>query len=187
MAVSESDPIPIPIPVDLFVSKKHPAYKHGVLCFVDSFNNIIYKINRRSSLQSSSSSNKRVLFDAAGNPLLSIHHNHKGSWSCFKGNGENEELIFRVRRAKNTLTRMELEVFFVAENLEESAPNLQVKGSPCQRNCTVYRGNDIVAQTSLMYKLNQIFVKRGKFRLTVFPGSTDHALIVALIVIFFHG
>lgn len=186
MAVSD----PPPIPVDLFVSKKHPAYKQGVLCFVDSCGNVVYKINRRSSVQSSSSpsssSKKRVLLDAAGTPLLSIHRNHKGSWQCFKGEGENEELIFRAQRVKNTLTRTELEVFLVAENLEESAPKLQVKGSPCQRNCTIYRGNDIVAQTSLMYKLNQIFVRRGKFRLTMFPGSIDHALIVALIVIFLH-
>lgn len=50
---------------------------------------------------------------------------------------------------------MELEVFFVAENLEESAPNLQVKGSPCQRNCTVYRGNDIVAQVYFSLKKMQ--------------------------------
>uniref|UniRef100_A0A803PV45 Reverse transcriptase domain-containing protein n=1 Tax=Cannabis sativa TaxID=3483 RepID=A0A803PV45_CANSA len=48
-------------------------------------------------------------------------------------------------------------------------------------------GNAIRVMTSLMYKLNQIFVKRGKFRLTIFPGSVDHAFVVALIVIFLHG
>lgn len=45
----------------------------------------------------------------------------------------------------------------------------------------------VLMQTSLMYKLHQVFAKRGKFRLTVFPGSVDHAFIVALVVIFLKG
>lgn len=42
-------------------------------------------------------------------------------------------------------------------------------------------------QSSLMYKLHQIYVGRGKFRLTIFPGTIDRALIVALFVIFLSG
>lgn len=42
-------------------------------------------------------------------------------------------------------------------------------------------------QTSLMYKLGKAFVGRCKFRLTIFPGSGDHAVVMALIVIFFDG
>ncbi|PON41843.1 LURP1-related protein domain containing protein [Parasponia andersonii] len=183
MDAPNSDPIPIPI--DLFVSKKHEGHKNGDSCFVDSNGDTIYKVNRRSSSQSSSGN--RVLRDAAGTPLISMHRDHKGSWQCYKGDGESKDLIFRVQRTKNTLTRTELEVFFVAENKEDSTPDLEVKGFPFRRACTIYKGNDIVAQTSLMYKLNQIFVKRDKFRLTIFPGSIDHALIVASVVIFLHG
>ncbi|KAG7037029.1 Protein LURP-one-related 7 [Cucurbita argyrosperma subsp. argyrosperma] len=62
-----------------------------------------------------------------------------------------------------------------------------MKGFPFQRSCTVYKGNAIVAQTSLMHKLHQICVRRGRFRLTIFPGTVDPSLIVALIVIFFDG
>jgi hypothetical protein len=42
-------------------------------------------------------------------------------------------------------------------------------------------------QSSLMYKLNQIYVRRGKFRLTIFPGIIDHSLIVALLVIYLNA
>ena len=70
MDFSNSDPIPIPI--DLFVSKKHDAYKNGDLCFVDSNGSTIYKVNRRLSSESA----KRVLRDAAGTPLVSMHTPH---------------------------------------------------------------------------------------------------------------
>ncbi|KAL5580601.1 hypothetical protein UlMin_013043 [Ulmus minor] len=181
MAVSD----PVPIPVDLFVSKKHPGLDHGDLCFVNSDGNMVYKATRPSSLKSSSSSN-RILLDAAGNPLILMCYNHNGCWQCFKGDGVNKEMIARVQRTKNTLTRTELEVFVLGENGEEATPDFKVKGFPFQRSCTIYKGNQIVAQTSLMYKLNQLFVKRGKFRLTIFPGSVDHTLVVALVVIFLH-
>ncbi|KAF4375639.1 hypothetical protein F8388_011610 [Cannabis sativa] len=194
MEFSKSDPIPIsmpiPIPIDLFVSKKNDkTHKNGDSYFLNSDDKIVYKVNRRSSTDSSSSSSstKRVLRDAEGTPLISIHSHHKGCWQCYKGDGESKDFLFRVLRTKNTLTRTELEVFLVAEDLPDSPPDLKVKGFPFQKSCTIYKGNDIVAQTSLMYKLNQIFVKRGKFRLTIFPGSVDHAFVVALIVIFLHG
>lgn len=42
-------------------------------------------------------------------------------------------------------------------------------------------------QTSLMYKLRQIYVGRSKFRLTIFPGSIDHSLVVAMVAVFLRG
>lgn len=53
------------IPVDLFVS-----LKSADLSFVDSYGNVVYRVNRRSS-QHSSSHNK-ILVDASGNPLISM-------------------------------------------------------------------------------------------------------------------
>lgn len=53
------------IPVDLFVS-----LKHADLSFVDSYGNVVYEVNRRSS--SHSSSHDKILLDAAGNPLISM-------------------------------------------------------------------------------------------------------------------
>ena len=59
------------IPIDLFVSKKHPGITRGDLAFADSSGNIVYKISRQTP--KSSPEDKKVLLDATGNPLLSIH------------------------------------------------------------------------------------------------------------------
>ncbi|XP_022729933.1 protein LURP-one-related 7 [Durio zibethinus] len=175
-------PANLPIPVDLFVSKKHPALPRGVLGFADSSGKIIFRVNRQSS--KSSSDDKIVLLDSAGNPLFSIYRHQDGSWQGFKGDGDEKDLIFKVQRILNKFTRTELEVFLVAENQGESTCDFKFKGCHFQRSCTIYKGDSIVAQTSLMHKLRQIYVRRNKFRLTMFPGSEDPALIVALVVIF---
>ncbi|KAG6738136.1 hypothetical protein POTOM_059696 [Populus tomentosa] len=156
-------PAVVPIPVDLFVSKKHPGL-NGDLGFADSLGNIVFKVNFD---KSSKSSFKRVLLDASGNPLITVFPDGKGSWQGFKG-GDNREkdLIFRVKRTVKKLTRTELEVFLVEEISRESTPDFK---------------------TSLMYKLHQIYARRSKFRLTIFPGSVDHSLIASLIVIFLYG
>ncbi|KAI5555822.1 hypothetical protein BDE02_19G110500 [Populus trichocarpa] len=156
-------PAVVPIPVDLFVSKKHPGL-NGDLGFADSLGNIVFKVNFD---KSSKSSFKRVLLDASGNPLITVFRDGKGSWQGFKG-GDNREkdLIFRVKRTVKKLTRTELEVFLVGEISRESTPDFK---------------------TSLMYKLHQIYARRSKYRLTIFPGSVDHSLIASLIVIFLYG
>ncbi|KAM5583048.1 protein LURP-one-related 7 [Rosa sericea] len=170
------------IPVDLFVSKKHPGLPRGDLGFLDSAGNVVFQVTHQSL---KSASNKRVLLDGTGNPLLTLCLSNSGCWLGYKGGkAEENQLIFRVKRTKNKLTRIELEVFVGGEISTEATCDFKVKGFPFQKSCSIYSGNDIVAQTSLMYKLHQPFPKRGKFRLTIFPGSVDHALVAALIVIF---
>ncbi|KAK3024365.1 hypothetical protein RJ639_043269, partial [Escallonia herrerae] len=113
-----------------------------------------------------------------------------GPWQGFKGdNSGGKDLIFRVERTLNTFTSTEFEVFLVNEKIEDSKYDFKIKGCPLQRSCTIYRGNSIVAQTSLMYKigLRKPFVPRSRFRLTIFPEFVDHSLIVAFIVIYFDG
>ncbi|KAJ7957675.1 Protein LURP-one-related like [Quillaja saponaria] len=151
------------IPIDLFVSKKHPGVTRGNLGFADSSGDIVFRVNRHSPKSSPNNENKRILLlGSTGNPLLSLYRYHNGCWNCYEGDNNGEkELVFRVQRSLKTLTRIELEVFLVGENSDDSTCALKVKGSPFQRSCTIYKGNAIVAQTSLMYKLNQIFVKRG--------------------------
>lgn len=73
----------------------------------------------------------------------------------------------------------------VAAAVKDAEDVIKVKGSPFHRSCTIYRGNSIMAQTSLLYKLGKLTTGRRKFRVTMFPGLVDQALIVALIVIFF--
>lgn len=68
------------IPIDLFVNKKY--INKGDLGFLDSDGNCVYKINRQCSLESSSS-HKRVLFDAAGIPLISMFRKRVSQHSYF--------------------------------------------------------------------------------------------------------
>ncbi|KAJ0074750.1 hypothetical protein Patl1_35095 [Pistacia atlantica] len=173
-----------PIPVDLFVSKKHPGLTRGEIGFADSSGNIVFKVNRQSSA-------KIVVLNSIGNPLVSLYHQDKGLWQGFKGDdGGEKDLMFRVQRMLNRLTRTEFDVFLFGENQEESTSDVKMKGFPFRRSCTIFKGNSIVAQvcminTSLMYKLHQIYARRNRFRLTIFPGSFDTTLIVALVAIFF--
>ncbi|OAY24028.1 protein LURP-one-related 7 [Manihot esculenta] len=176
----------LPIPVDLFVSKKHPGLAPSELGFADSLGNLVFRVSRTYSKKSSS--RPWVLLDESKIPLFSWCRQDNRSWHVFTGGEEGEkEMVFRVQRTLNKLCRSELEVFLVGENSAESTSDFNVKGCSFQRSCTIYRGNSIVAQTSLMYKLHQIFVGRSRFRLTIFPGSVDHALVIALIVIFLYG
>ncbi|KAE9606038.1 putative tubby-like domain-containing protein [Lupinus albus] len=166
------------IPIDLFGSKKHGRVTRGVLAFADASSNIVFKVNNHPHPHSST---HKLLLDASANPLFSIHRLPNGCWKCYK----EKELIFSVHRTLKTLSRVELDVFFKGE--KDGACDLKVRGSPFKRSCNIYKHNQLVAQSSLMYKLHQIFVSRDKFRLTIFPETFDHALIVALFVIFLNG
>ncbi|GLT80700.1 hypothetical protein SLA2020_521250 [Shorea laevis] len=178
-------PTNLPIAVDLFVSKKHPGLPHGVLGFADSTGKILFTVNRPSS--KSSSTTKKLLLDSAGNPLISVCRHQGGSWEGFRGDDADNNLLFRVERTRNQFTRTELEVFLDGVNREDSSPDFKVRGCPFQKSCFIYRGDSIVAQTSLMYKLHQIYAGRSKFRVTLFPGSNDVDLLLALVVIFLDG
>ncbi|XP_076887328.1 protein LURP-one-related 7-like [Bidens hawaiensis] len=167
------------VPIDLFVSKK--------LKFTDSSSNLVFSVHRPTSSKSNPlHSIKRLLSDSSGNPLISISHSQKGSWEGFSC--EESDPMFKVERTTNTLTRVEFQVFLNNGNNNKNS-DFKMRGSPFFRSCTIYKGDSIVAQTSLMYKLGiqNVVVPRNRFRLTIFPGYADHAFIVALTVIFFYG
>ncbi|CAK8537909.1 unnamed protein product [Lathyrus sativus] len=180
------------IPIDLFGSKKHAGLPRGILSFADSSGNILFKVHPQppnpNSISSPPPKNIKLLLDPNDVPLFSIHRHHNGNWKCYKGSGDGEkEIMFEVKRTVKTFTRIELEVNFSGERLNGDVCDLRVLGSPFKRSCSIYKNTDLVAQSSLMYKLNQIYVSRSKFRLTIFPGSMDHAVVVALFVIFLNG
>ncbi|CAN1266375.1 Protein LURP-one-related 7 [Linum perenne] len=175
------------IPVDLFVSKKHPGVPPGNLGFADSSGDVLFRVARLPSPKAWKSTwSKKLILNSSGSPLISLHRLDRGSWEGFKGGEDAEkEMIFRVQRTANKLCRAEFEVFLAGESSQDqSKPDFKVKGCCFQRSCTIYGGDSIVGQTSLMYKLHQVHASRNKFRLTVFPGSIDHALVVALVVVF---
>lgn len=97
--------------------------------------------------------------------------------------------MFRVEKKVDKLTRTEFDIFLIGEESEDSKTDFKMIGSPFKRSCTIYKGNSIVAETSLMYKLGiqKAFVPRSRFRVTIFPGHSDPALVVSLVAIFFDG
>ncbi|KAJ4866129.1 Protein LURP-one-related 7 [Raphanus sativus] len=109
-------------------------------------------------------------------------------WEIHKGDvGKSKELVLTVKRTSNKFSKTELDVSFAGESSSPQQENLVIKGCPFQKSCTIYSQDSIVAQTSLMYKLRQIYVGRSKFRLTIFPGSIDRSLVVAMVAVFLQG
>ncbi|KAL3850550.1 hypothetical protein ACJIZ3_012432 [Penstemon smallii] len=195
MEVNSTIPISEPsfqIPFDLFVCKKRST---GFLTFSDSAGNLVYRVEKLNPKSTEFHHHHhhhrphciKLLLDSADNTLFSIHQVKKGSWKVFRGNEkEDKDLILKVERTLDELTRSEFEIEIVLLN---EGSKLTMKGCPFKRSCTIYEGNSIVAESSLMYTLGigKMFVPRSRFRVTIFPGTTDHGLIVSLIAIFFHG
>ncbi|ESQ51589.1 hypothetical protein EUTSA_v10017277mg [Eutrema salsugineum] len=171
------------IPFDLFASKKLPGLSSGDLGFADSSDRLVF------ILRKSSSSSLKSLLDSSGVPLFSISRLHNGIWELHKGDvAKRKELVLTVKRTLNRFSKTELDVSFANNDIAgESLQHLVIKGCPFQKSCTIYSQDSIVAQTSLMYKLRQIYVGRSKFRLTIFPGSMDHSLVVAMVAVFLQG
>ncbi|PIA58084.1 hypothetical protein AQUCO_00500191v1 [Aquilegia coerulea] len=187
------------IPIDLFISRKRRlGFTHGDLTFTDGSGNLIFRLldHHRSSSSSITSIittkdkiKKRSphvfqLVDSKGNPLISISRNDVGWQGC---KGDSKELIFEAKKTLQSFRRREVEVFLGSDSSGGLNSSLKMRGFPYQRSCTIYEGNSVVGQTSLMYKLGMAIVGRRRFRLTIFPGTIDHALLVALIVIFYNG
>ncbi|CAH8356504.1 unnamed protein product [Eruca vesicaria subsp. sativa] len=181
MADSETTyhPDPDRIPVDLFASKTLPGLSSGDLGFADSSDHLLFILRK-------SSSSLKLLLDPSGVPLFSISRLHNGMWELHKGDVQKrKELVLTVKRTSNRFSKTELDVSFAGESSPQQ--HLVIKGCPFQKSCTIYSQDSIVAQTSLMYKLRQIYVGRSKFRLTIFPGSIDHSLVVAMVAVFLQG
>lgn len=54
--------------------------------------------------------------------------------------------MFEVKRTVKTFTRIELEVIFSGERLNDDVCDLRVIGSPFKRSCSIYKNTDLVAQ-----------------------------------------
>ncbi|KAL8525822.1 hypothetical protein ACS0TY_015168 [Phlomoides rotata] len=113
----------------------------------------------------------------------------KRSWQGFKGNNEEKNLIFTVDKTVDEFSRTEFKILLVGKNNEDSKTELMMAGNPFKRACTIYKGDSIVAQSNLMYKLGmgKVFVPRSRFRVTIFPGFSDNSLVASLIAVYFDG
>ncbi|KAI3746054.1 hypothetical protein L6452_08473 [Arctium lappa] len=74
----------------------------------------------------------------------------KGTWQGFRKNSsEEKDLMFKVERTTNTLTRLEFQVFLTnGYGNPNNESDFKMRGSPFYRSCTIYNGNSIVAQAT---------------------------------------
>ncbi|KZV43701.1 protein LURP-one-related 7-like [Dorcoceras hygrometricum] len=182
------------IPFDLFVCKKQEGPgTRGSLRFTDSKGQLLYRVEHPNdnSTNCDNTHSTKLLLDASGEALFSINRIKKGSWEGLRGNVTNGDkgFLFKVKRTLDEFSKTEFYIVLVGDHSEGSKTEMKMTGCPFMRSCTIYRGDSIVAQSSLMYKLGirKVFVPRNRFRVTIFPGFSDHGLIVALIAIFFDG
>lgn len=184
-----------PIPIDLFVSKKLSKgfRSNSYIRFTDSFGNLVFKSERGTQYQELKSTDTshsfKVVVDSSGNALVSIHKIKEGLFNGYRLKDGREELMWRARKTVNQFAKTDFEVSLLGENIEDSETILKMKGCPFKRSCTIYKGDAILAQSSLMYQLGikKAFVPRSRFRVTLFPGCSDHVLVVALVIVFLDG
>ncbi|RCV18224.1 hypothetical protein SETIT_3G282800v2 [Setaria italica] len=127
-----------------------------------------------------------ALFDGTGGVLVTVRTSGQGEWQAFSGNSmEHRHIIFTAKVMSASSSRKEVHVFIPPiSSFEGSKPIYRLLGSTFRRACTIIKGDSIVAQTNLLYKLKKTLYSRRKFRVTIYPGN-DNILIMAMIMTFF--
>ncbi|PKU74468.1 protein LURP-one-related 15 [Dendrobium catenatum] len=172
-----------PYTVDLTVTEKAISLTDGDYVVTDVNGNILFKVKGKFlSLR-----DRRILLDAAGNPLLSMQQKmismHR-RWQVYKGDSSNSaDLLFSVKKSSLLQFKTGLDVF-VASNTAESQCDFKVKGSFHERSCLIYLGDstNVIARMHREYTVKNIVLGKDAFGITIYP-NVDYAFVVALIVI----
>ncbi|KAL8257319.1 hypothetical protein R6Q59_029360 [Mikania micrantha] len=130
---------------------------------------------------------RRVLLEAAGNPIISFlkklmsMHNR---WVIFmEGSSGSKDLIFSAKKSSLIQLKTYLDMF-LACNKNENVCDFKVKGSWFDRSCTIYAGDGttIIAQMHKKHTIESIALGKDTFSVMVYP-NVDYDFIVALVVI----
>ncbi|KAK9069991.1 hypothetical protein SSX86_010389 [Deinandra increscens subsp. villosa] len=172
-----------PYPVDLTIVKKLLALSDGNFAVTDVNGNVMFKVKgKHISLR-----DRRVLLDAAGNPILSFQkklrtmHNR---WVVFRGDSsDSKDIIFSAKQSSLIQFKTSLDVF-LGYNEKENLCDFKVKGSWFDRSCAIYAGDGttIIAQMHKKHTAQSIMLGKDTFSVMVYP-NVDYAFIVALVVI----
>ncbi|XVF29665.1 hypothetical protein REPUB_Repub15cG0141500 [Reevesia pubescens] len=71
---------------------------------------------------------------------------------------------------------------FLAPNTSESQPDFRIKGGWYESGCTIYAGENIIAQMHRKHNVQSIIFEAETYGVTAYP-NVDYAFIVALVVV----
>ncbi|KAK9289584.1 hypothetical protein L1049_007740 [Liquidambar formosana] len=186
-----ASPVPVisplfctPYPVDLAIVRKFTILTDGNYVVKDANGNILFKV-KGSFLDMR---NRRVLLDAAGNPIVTLRQKIMSAhsrWKVFRGDSSDtdQDLLFSAKQSSFIQLKTKLDVF-LASNTAEEVCDFKVRGSWWGGSCVIYAGDSstIVAEMHKKQSIQSLFLGKDKFMVTVHPNM-DYAFIVALIVI----
>ncbi|XP_057866889.2 protein LURP-one-related 15-like [Cryptomeria japonica] len=114
-----------------------------------------------------------IIADSNGNIVLTMVALHD---RCLLEDAKGNVLLTMIKKLK-----MALDVFLLS-NLDEKHCDFRVRGSYLQRDCTIYRGDRVVAEMKRKYTRTNVLLEKDTFVVVVEPGI-DCAFIVSLVVI----
>uniref|UniRef100_J3MJK8 Protein LURP-one-related 15 n=1 Tax=Oryza brachyantha TaxID=4533 RepID=J3MJK8_ORYBR len=174
----------VPYVVPLTVTKKSLSLTDGDFTVTDANDAVVLKVKGTIF----SIRHRRVLLDAAGQPILSMHEkvlsmHHR--WEVFRGDSSNpRDLLFSVKKSSMIqLMKTEMDIF-LAGNTAEQVCDFRIKGSYFDRSSVFYLGdsNTMIAQMSRKYTAASVVLGKDIFGITVFP-QVDYVFVAALVVI----
>lgn len=173
-----------PYVAPLTVTKKAISLSEGDFTVTDANGAVVLRV--RGAVFSIR--HRRVLHDAAGQPILSMQekvfsmHNR---WEVFRGDSSNpSDLLFTAKKSSIIqLLKTEMDVF-LASNTAQQVCDFKIKGSYFERSCAFYLGNTntMIAQMNRQYTVSNVLLGKDTFGVTVFP-HVDYVFIAALVVI----
>ncbi|XP_066367815.1 protein LURP-one-related 7-like isoform X3 [Miscanthus floridulus] len=146
-------PVPVAwavVPVDFKVVKKGPE-----MAMHDATGRLAFRV-------AGSAGWATALQDDAGGVLVTVRSSGQGEWQAFSGNSlEQTHIIFTAKVISASSSRKEVHVFISPRStVEDSKPSYRLIGSTFRRACTIIKGDSIVAQTNLLYKLKKTIYSR---------------------------
>ncbi|KAL6839077.1 hypothetical protein ACP4OV_031131 [Aristida adscensionis] len=131
--------------------------------------------------------NRRVLYDAMGQPLLCMRekvfslHNR---WEVYRGESTHtKDLVYTAKKSHMIqLFKTEMEIF-LASNTSHEVCDFKMKGSYKERTCAFYLGNSntLIAQMHREHNMTSKVLGTDHFSITVYP-NVDYVFIASLIV-----
>ncbi|TVU39944.1 hypothetical protein EJB05_13388, partial [Eragrostis curvula] len=145
-----------PYVVPLTVAKKALSISDGDFTVTDANGGVVLRVKGAVF----SVRHRRVLLDAAGQPILTMTEKHQltkanyqvfsmhNRWEVYRGDSTNAgDLLFSAKKASIIQLKTEVDVF-LAGNTAEQVPDFKIRGSYFERSCNFYLGNSdaMVAQ-----------------------------------------